>query len=273
MPSRVALVAGIAVAAAAIAAWLYPRALPVVALQRSLTRDAALARADSFFQAHALTTPYARTAIRFQGDDSLRTFVELAAGGPDSLNALVRGNDVAPFTWSVRAFVPGDPREARVDFAPDGRIIGFARKLAEADVRPTVSADSGRRLAEQVLDTWIDDRADRWKLVTSSYETKKTSGRIDRSYTFERTDRRIGDAPIRAEAVIAGDTPSRLRPFVEIPQSFQRRYAEMRSWNDLLALLASLGILGITIVGVVALTRYSRAAPGAVASADAGRGR
>jgi hypothetical protein len=259
MPSRVALVAGIAVAAAAIAAWLYPRALPIVPLQQSLTRDVALARADSFFRAHSLTTPYARTAVRFQGDDSLRTFVELAGGGPDSLNALVRGDDVAPFTWSVRSFVPSDPREARVVFAPDGRIIGFSRRLAEADVRPAVSADSGRRLAEQVLDSWIDDRADRWKLVTSSYETKKTSGRIDRTYTFERTDRRIGDAPIRAEAVIAGDTPARLRPYVEIPQSFQRRYAEMRSWNELLTLLASMGMLGITIMGGVALTRYARA--------------
>ena len=243
----------------AIAAWLYPSALPIVALQQSLTRDVALARADSFFRAHSLTRPYARTAVRFQGDDSLRTFVELAGGGPDSLNALVRGDDVAPFTWSVRSFVPGDPREARVVFAPDGRIIGFSRRLAEADVRPAVSADSGRRLAEQVLDTWIDDRADRWKLVTSSYETKKTSGRIDRSYTFERTDRRIGDAPIRAEVVIAGDTPARSSPYVEIPQSFQRRYAEMRSWNELLALLSSMGMLGITIVGGVALTRYARA--------------
>ena len=259
MPSRVALVAGIAVAAAAIAVWLYPRALPVVALQQSLTRDVALARADSFFRAHSLTPPYARTAVRFQGDDSLRTFVELAGGGTDSLNALVRGDDVAPFTWSVRSFLPGDPREARVVFAPDGRIIGFSRRLAESDVRPAVSADSGRRLAEQVLDSWIDDRADRWKLVTSSYETKKTSGRIDRTYTFERTDRRIGDAPIRAEAVIAGDTPARLRTYVEIPQSFQRRYSEMRSWNELLTLLASMGMLGITIVGGVALTRYARA--------------
>jgi len=42
----------------------------------------------------------ARTAVRFQGDDSLRTFVELAGGGLDSLNALVRGDDIAPFTWS-----------------------------------------------------------------------------------------------------------------------------------------------------------------------------
>ncbi len=258
MRLKVAIITGIAVVAVAIAAWLFPRAVPTVALQQSLTRDVALARADSFFGAHSLAPAGARTAVRFQGDGSLRTFVELEGGGLDSLNALVRGDDVAPFTWSVRAFVPGDPREAHVEIAPDGRIIGFERKLAEADVRPAVSADSGRRLAEQVLDRWVDERADRWKLVESSYETQKTSARIDRSYTFERTDRRVGDAPIRAEAVIAGDTPARLRPFLEIPQSFHRRYAEMRSWNELLALLASLGIALMTGAGIVALRKFAR---------------
>ena len=257
--SRVAiLVVSVAVVAAAAAARLFPRALPIVALQQSLTRDVALARADSFFRAHSLAPAGARTAVRFEGNDSLRTFVELAGGGHDSLNALVRGDDVAPFTWSVRAFVPGDPREARVQFAPDGRIIGFERKLSEADRRPAVSADSGQRLAEVALDTWIDDRADPWKLVTASYETKKTSGRVDRTYTFERADRRIGGAPIRAEVAIAGDTPARVRPFVEIPESFRRRYAEMRSWNELLALLATLGFVGIAIVGIVVLSRFAR---------------
>jgi membrane protease YdiL (CAAX protease family) len=252
------LVVTVAVIAAATAAWLFPRALPIVALKQSLTREVALARADSFFRAHSLAPPGARAAVRFQGNDSLRTFVELAAGGHDSLNALVRGADVAPFTWSVRAFVPGNPREARVDFAPDGRIIGFERKLADADRRPTVSADSGQRLAENALSSWIDDRADRWKLVTSSYETRKASGRVDRIYTFERVDRRIGGAPIRVEVGIAGDAPARIRPYVEIPESFRRRYAEMRSWNDLLALLASLAILAVAITGIVWLTRFGR---------------
>ncbi|MDP9200370.1 MAG: CPBP family intramembrane metalloprotease [Gemmatimonadota bacterium] len=257
--SRVAIfVAAVTVAAAATAAWLFPRSFPIVALKQSLTREVALARADSFFRAHSLAPAGARTAVRFQGNDSLRTFVELAGGGHDSLNALVRGDDVAPFSWSVRAFVPGDPREARVQFAPDSRIIGFDRKLADADRRPAVSADSGQRLAEHALDTWIDDRVDRWKLVTASYETKKTSGRIDRIYTFERVDRRIGGAPIRAEVRIAGDTPSRIRPFVEIPETFRRRYTEMRSWNGLLALLATLGILGIAIIGIIVLTRFAR---------------
>lgn len=121
-----------------------------------------------------------------------------------------------------------------------------------------MSADSGQRLAEVALNAWVDNRANRWKLVTASYETKKTSGRVDRTYTFERVDRRIAGAPIRAEVGIAGDTPARVRPYVEIPESFRRRYAEMRSWNDLLALFANLGILGVVIIGIVALTRFSR---------------
>jgi hypothetical protein len=251
-------VASVAVVAAPAAAWLFPRALPIVALKQSLTREVALARADSFFRAHSLAPPRARTAIRFQSNDSLRTFVELAGGGDDSLNALVRGDDIAPYTWSVRAFAPGGVREARVQFAPDGRIIGFERKLADADQRPDVSVDSGQRLALDAIDTWIDDRADRWKPVSVSYEIKKISLRVDRTYTFERIDRRIGGAPIRAEVVIAGDTPARIRPFVEIPQSFKRRYAEMRSWNFLLAGLATLAMLGIAIVGIVALRRFAR---------------
>ena len=253
------VIAAVAIAAATTALWLFPRALPIVALEQALTREVALARADSFFRAHQLAPTGARTAVRFQGNDSLGTFVELAGGGHDSLNALVRGRDVAPFIWSVRAFVPGNPREARVHFAPDGRIVGFARTLAEADRRPEISADSGRLLAEHTLGTWINERMDRWKFVTSSYETKQTSGRVDRSYTFERTDRGISGAPIRVEVEIAGDTPAKIRPFVEIPESFRRRYGEMRSANDLLALLAGLGALAIAIAGIVFLSRTARA--------------
>ena len=253
------MIAAVAVTAAATAIWLFPRALPIVAMEQTLTRDVALARADSFFHAHELAPAGARTAVRFQGNDSLTTYIELAGGGHDSLNALVRGRDIAPFIWSVRAFVPGNPREARVHFAPDGRIVGFTRTFAESDKRPDVGADSGRLLAEQTLRTWIGESMRRWSFVTSSYETKKTSARVDRSYTFERNDRKISGAPIRVEVEIAGDTPSKIRPFVVIPESFGRRYGEMRSANDLLALLAGLGILTIAIAGIVFLSKSARA--------------
>lgn len=178
--------AALALAAGALAVWLFPRALPTVAVAQRMTRSLALVRADSFFRAHAPQPSGARTALRFTASDSVVTFVDLAGGGHDTLNALVRGHDVAPFAWSVRSFVPRDPHEASVDFAPDGRIIGFKRTFAEADRRPDVGADSGRVLAEQVLAGWLHETTTEWRLATSSYDTKKTSGRIDRTFTFER---------------------------------------------------------------------------------------
>ncbi|MFI5246714.1 MAG: CPBP family intramembrane glutamic endopeptidase, partial [Gemmatimonadales bacterium] len=271
MPSRIRritlAVAALALTAGALAVWLFPRALPTVAVEQTLTRSVALQRADSFFSATspqpagarpAPQTSGARTALRFTASDSVITFVDLMGGGHDTLNALIRGHDVAPFAWSVRSFVPRDPHEASVDFAPDGRIIGFKRTLAEADRRPDVGADSGRVLAERVLADWLGEPLARWRLATSSYETRKTSGRIDRTYTFERTARRVAGAPIRMDIVIAGDTPSQARPYVAIPESFRRRYGEMRSANDLLSIIDTVAVLALVIAAAVTLRNYSR---------------
>ena len=231
--------------------------MPIVALEQKITRDVALTRADSFFRAHGLAPADARTAVRFQGNDSLHIFVELAGGGHDSLNALIRGRDVAPYFWSVRAFVPGDPREASVRFASDGRVIGFRRTLAETDVRPTVSVDSGRHLAETALAEWVEGGG-RWMYITSSYETRKTSARIDRRYTYLSADLRIGGAPVRAEVDIAGDLVAGVRSYVDIPETFRRRYDEMRSANELLAAIAGVCILALTIAGIVFANRMAK---------------
>jgi hypothetical protein len=251
-------IATLALAAGALAVWLFPRALPTVAVEQHLTRSLALQRADSFFRARAPQPAGARTALRFTAGDSVITFVDLMGGGHDTLNALVRGHDVAPFAWSVRSFVPRDPHEARVDFAPDGRIIGFKRTFAEADKRPDVGADSGRALAERVLSDWLREPAAQWHLATSSYDTKKTSGRVDRTYTFERTARRVAGAPIRMDIVIAGDTPSLARPYVDIPESFHRRYGEMRSANGLLSIIDTIAVLALLIAAAVTLRNYSK---------------
>ena len=97
-----AAIAAFAIAAGVIATWLFPRALPTVAIQQRLTRSLALQRADSFFRARAPRQADARTAVQFTSKDSLVTFVDLAGGGHDTLNALIRGRDVAPFAWYVR---------------------------------------------------------------------------------------------------------------------------------------------------------------------------
>ena len=255
-PATVLLLVGLA--AAGLAAWLFPRALPIVALDDRIGRDTALQRADDFIAAHELAPDAARRAVAFTSDDSLRTFVELAGGGRDSLEVLLREGEVALYSWLVRAFTPGDARETRIRLAPDGRIIAVRRTLPDSLVRPSVDEAAGRMMADSILTRWLGESTDRWSLATSSYATRKPSERIDRTYTYERTDRTISGAPIRLDVVIAGDLVAEARPYVVIPESFGRRYEEMRSANNLLGLLSTIGLLGLVVLAMVALRRYSR---------------
>jgi len=247
-----------AVASAALAAWLFPRAFPIVALNDRIGRDVALQRADSFITANGLAPDSARRVIQFTSDDSLRTFIELAGGGKDALDTLLAGRDVILYSWSVRAFVPGDAREATVRLAPDGRILGVTRLLPDSLVRPSLDESAARRMADSLIVEWLAESLERWRPVTASYVTRTPSGRTDRTFTYERSDRRVATAPIRLDVVIAGDLPVQARPYVLIPESFLRRYREMRSANGFLSLLAGAGILACFVAAMVSLRRYAQ---------------
>ena len=245
-------------AAAAFAARLFPIAFPIVAISDRIGRDAALQRADSFISANGLAPDSARRAIQFTSDDSLRTFIELAGGGKDTLDTLLRGRDVSLYSWSVRAFVPGDTRETRIRLAPDGRVLGVRRVIPDSLVRPSLDDTLARKMADSLVVNWLAEPLARWRPVTASYVTRTPSGRTDRTFTFERTDRRIAAAPLRLDVVIAGDLPSQVRSYVLIPESFSRRYSEMRSANGLLSLMATAGILACFVAAMIALRRSAR---------------
>ena len=165
MKMRFWLVMAAGVLGATVAVRFFGDAVPQVALEQQLSRAAALSAADSFARAHGLPRGYARRAVRFGGNDSLQVYLELGAGGKDSLNAVSRGRDVAIFQWRVRDFTPGDPREVRVHFGADGRLTGFERRLADADRRPALDSTAAHALANTVLTRWLQRDPRRWRVV------------------------------------------------------------------------------------------------------------
>lgn len=251
------MLAGAFVACVAAAIVLFPRAFPIVSLDQRLTAESAEQGADAFAAAHGLPRDGARVATEFGGDGSAQTFLDLT-GGADTVRAVARGTDHALYAWHVRRFTPGDVHETKVTLAPDGRVIGFSRKFADADARPALDADSAQRLAEGVRDGWLGESPARWKLASQSYETKKESGRIDRTFRFERTDRRILGAPLRLTITIAGDTPSLASRSLEVPEAFERRYTEMRASNTFLSGAASMGAFLLMLAAVLTLRRFAR---------------
>ena len=90
---------------------LFDRAYPLVDVGLRMGRDEVVAHARAITARDGLAPATARAAARFEANDTLLTYVDLAAGGPDALRALVRGRRHAVYTWAVRLFEPGSPRE------------------------------------------------------------------------------------------------------------------------------------------------------------------
>ncbi len=237
----------------AVAVWLFPKAQPTISLKQELTRDEAIARARTFALAHQLPVQGAREAVRFEQDGETQIFTELEAGGKTAVNAEVNRGDVALFAWRVRFFRAGDPHEVQVTLAPSGRVLGFRNILAAADARPALDSAQATARADAVRTEWLADRTTAWRVVSTSVETVQPSGRLDRTVTYERTDRTLGAAPLRLDVVVRGDVVGEARQYVKVPASFERRYAERRADNDLLAQIASLVMVLFAVLGIAAL--------------------
>jgi membrane protease YdiL (CAAX protease family) len=253
---------------------LFPRAYPLVAVDLALDRGGAIREARALAAAERLAPTGARAAAAFGRDDALATYVDLAAGGSDSVRALARGGAVPLYAWAVRLYTPGSADEVTLRFHPDGRPAGVARRLAEAERRPLVDEAVGRRAAEAALARFapgVGGAAGTWRLAAASYRAQPRSGRVDRTYRFERLTApagaplRVGAAPVRAEVTVTGDAGRpgaaavlAVRAYADVPESWARRYGEMRSANNLLAGLATPAVLLFTVGAVGALVLGQR---------------
>ncbi len=251
-----------ALVALVIAARLFPLAIPIVNLDVKLSRTEAIASARALATKLHLAPDGARVAARFAHDGTTQNYVELEGGGKSAFADLTRGDRYSPYWWEVRLFTLGAIEETVIRLKPDGTPTGFAHRLPETYVRDAATkaldAASARTIAEtRASEDWGIDLAP-YRLLEQSQQTQ-VSGRVDHSFTYERPEP-IGDARIRLLLTVAGDELIGVTPFVHIPESFGRRFEELRSANNLIANLATVSAallygIGGCILAVLWLAR------------------
>ncbi|HVN34820.1 MAG TPA: type II CAAX endopeptidase family protein [Casimicrobiaceae bacterium] len=254
--------AALAALALGVAWHLFPLAIPLVNLDVTMSRREALARAEELAQARKLAPDGARSAVRFSHDGDAQNYIELEGGGKAAFAELVKGDLYAPYWWDVRVFKPGDVSEVVVRFKPDGKSNGFGRRVPETYVRDeavkALAPDAARSLAEAgARGEWGFDLAP-YKLLEQSQQTRP-NGRVDHLFVYERPEK-LGEARIRLRLGVTGDELTEVAPYVHIPESFERRFRELRSANDAIAGFASVtaGLLyglGGCVLGALWLAR------------------
>ena len=229
---------------------LFSVAMPSISLDISMDRGSALAEAAALAERYEWAPYDARSAASFgQVGSEVQTYVELEGGGSDAFANLAKAGVYQPYQWSVRRFAEGEVAEAFVRFTPEGNPYGFRLRLSEDDPgRANLEQAAARAVAEAGAAEWAVDLAS-YSLLESSAETLP-GGRVDHTFVFERTDITLAEARFRVRLVVAGDQFAQLTHFVHVPEAFSRQYADMRSTNDAIALVAqSIFVLVFVLFG------------------------
>jgi hypothetical protein len=217
---------------------LFSVALPNISIDITMDRGEALERATDLAAEYAWGVSHDRSAASFGPvAPEVQMYVELEGGGPEAFASLSGQGVYEPYQWRVRRFTEHRIEESTVDFTPAGRPYGFRLRLSETDSGSgNLDGAAARALAEATATEWGVDMA-AYRLLESSQEALP-GGRVDHELVFERTDRSLGEARFRLRIGVAGSRASELTHFVFVPEAFSRRYAEMRSTNDAIALVS-----------------------------------
>jgi hypothetical protein len=227
----------------------FTQSYPVVSLSISMDREQALKKAELLSIQHAWLPLNPRRAIEFKHDQLVHYFIELECGGKEAFSQLLHTKEYEPYQWHVRHFQEKTTYENSLFFTPDGTPYGFTVKLPETEILPTLSTHAARELAHTVA-------VEEWKVCFDSYKEIETSkdlkpcGRLDHSFVYERTDVTLGaEGKYRLKLVVSGNTVTEVSHFVFIPETFKRRFQEMRSSN---ATVLTCGTLGLQLLYIFA---------------------
>ena len=234
-------------ASAVLAVRYFPQAFSIVALDITMDRDQALARARELMTRDALGPEGYRQAASFALDNEAQTFVELEGGGKDAFTAMLKTGLYSAYTWQVRQFREGETRETTIRFTPEGKAYGFIEKLPEDAAGAALDAAAARAIAERGAAQWNVDLS-QFTVVEQGQE-RRVSGRADHTITYERTGAAAGEGRYRLRLVVSGDRLTEVTHFVRIPEAFTRRYASMRSANEAIGIGSVVGLMLVYVLG------------------------
>jgi hypothetical protein len=243
-----AVLLALALASALAALWLFPRAMPLLQLNVSMSRDQALAAAETLQTQRFAELGTTRVVARFDHDANLQNYIELDGGGVNAFTGLLGRRFVAPYYWTVRRFAESQEDELAVRFTPEGHAYGFTRKVPEKAPGATLTEAAARTLAETGARSLLGDALWVAYAPQSASQITRPGGRVDHSFVYEHQSEQRGEARFRLKLEVAGDRLVDVTPYAFVPQAFGQRFAQLRSGNETIAKVANIAM--VTLLGL-----------------------
>ena len=238
---------------------VFPKAFSILNIELKMDRDNAFSQAKMLSESNNWGPDNYDQAATFYHDSRTQNFVELDAGGSEKVSILMKDNLFHFYTWKVRHFKEKEPNETIITFTPSGKFYGFKEILSESEKGSSLTQNDARIIAEDFVQTKSSLVLSNYKEIEASEEIMP-SKRIDHTFVYERIGADIGDGSFRLKLMVSGEKVSELKHFIKIPETFTRRFEEMRSANNTLATSASMAMFllygfGGVIMGLFIMMR------------------
>jgi len=190
-----------------------------------------------------------RSTCSFGEESTGKNFIELQYG-PGKLEEMSR-KGLSVWYWTGRWFKPEQHEEFSASLSPQGSLVGFWHTVEEERALPLLDKAAARALAEQFLKTQILQHP--WAALRFKEEsTDKRTHRTDYTFTWEREDLRLKDAPYQLTVTVLGNAVGGYGESLKVPERWTRDFARKREVNAMCEHFATYLLLPI-LVGFVVL--------------------
>ena len=231
---------------------VFPKAFAILNVDLKMDRESAFSQSNTLAEKNNWGPTNYNQVASFSHDNRTQNFVELDAGGVEKVSSLMQDDLYHFYTWTVRHYREHEPNETMIVFTPAGNFYGFKETLAEKEKGAALAVGEARIIAENFVQNETSIQLSEFESVETSEEVMP-SERIDHTFVYQRTKEQIGDGFFRLKLVVSGNKVTELKHFIKIPETFSRRFEEMRSANNTLATSASMAMILIYGFGGIIL--------------------
>ncbi len=226
----------------------FGEAFPLITLDLQMDRATALQRAKELAGRYHWGPQDYEQAASFGSRSQVQNFIELEGGGKEAFTRVMASDLYSAYTWGVRHFREKETTESLIRFTPAGELWGFRETLPEDQPGATLSEEKARHLAESRLKEILGIELGPYELVEHAQEVQP-GGRTDHRLVYEHRRRDIGEARYRLRLTVSGDRFTEIGRYIKVPESFNRRYQEMRSSNNTIGTVGGVAMVLVYILG------------------------
>ncbi len=175
--------------------------------------------------------PAALKSITFSYDDDAKSFLEYELGVRKANELMTK--EIPVWYWRVRMARELQQEELRVWINPEGKLAGVDHDFENDKALTSLTHKEAEAFARNFVEKEVGNSLEGFDLIKD--EESQKPKRKDHSFTFEDTKTDYKGAKMRVFISLAGDQIDAYNRYLHVPEAFERKFANIRSYNSMLA--------------------------------------